>query len=311
MDGQLNELIEFLDNPRRDLTVHDAVRSLVNLSTKTSTLKYLQSEDIIKMVLSKITNPKCVTADLFCMLLSNMTKDEAIVSSLVKLEIPKNPNLCPSESALDQLTDVFIKGIDKGYNKDANFHFLSSVFADISMVPMGRVYFLSNSKTDGKAPLTKLIVFSEHPDTIRRGGVATAMKNVCFEKDRHLEILSEDSVNILPYLLLPLCGPEEYDIEKREVDPTIRRTLVEAILLLTTTLKGREYLRERKVYPILRETHKVEEDGETIDVIDRAVQVLMRDESKETLKEGEEEQPVAQKPKKVKVTEEEAMFEEV
>ncbi|KAJ1679351.1 Protein hgh1, partial [Spiromyces aspiralis] len=245
-----------------ELTVHDVVRSLVNLTTETSTLQYMQSEDTIRAVVQKITDPLCVVADLFCMLLSNMNKYEAIAVSLVQLEVPEVAQLASTSRALDQLTDVFVKGADKQYNKHAQFHFLASVFADLTMVPAGREYFLTKSKFDSKAHITKLIVFSEHKDLIRRGGVATAMKNVCFEKAYHSEILSEDGINMLPYILLPLCGPEEYDIDdmdgmpdevqllgddkKRESDPTIRKTLVEALILLTTTLNGREFLRARK-----------------------------------------------------------------
>ena len=64
------------------------------------------------------------------------------------------------------------------------------------------------------------------------------------------EWLLSDSVDILPHLLLPLAGPEEFpedDMEKlppdvqyleedkeRETDPDIRRMLLEALLLVRT-----------------------------------------------------------------------------
>lgn len=63
------------------------------------------------------------------------------------------------------------------------------------------------------------------------------LKNCCFETDYHEWLLSE-SVDILPRLLLPLAGPEEFDEEdndklpldlqylpedkQREEDPDIR-----------------------------------------------------------------------------------------
>ncbi|KAJ2246133.1 Protein hgh1 [Coemansia sp. RSA 455] len=148
-------------------------------------------------------------------------------------------------------------------------------------------------------PITKIMVFSEYPDVIRRGGVDSTMKNICFEKESHREILDTKETNMLPYILLPLCGPEEFDMEdmedmpeeiqllgddkKRESDPQLRATLLEAINLLCTTHYGRETLRAKKVYPVLREAHKVETDETCGDLNHRAVQLLMGDESTETM----------------------------
>lgn len=117
-----------------------------------------------------------------------------------------------------------------------------------------------------------------------------------------MELLRENGINILPYLLLPLAGPEPFDEDdaegmpdelqllpddkKREQDPHLRRILLEAIVLLGTTRPGREYMREKKVYPVLREMHKVDSDDQVQMTCERAVDILMRYESKE----GEEEQ---------------------
>lgn len=46
-------------------------------------------------------------------------------------------------------------------------------------------------------------------------------RNSTFVKDAHRALLAEDTVtvgecngvNMLPYVLLPLCGPEEFDID--------------------------------------------------------------------------------------------------
>lgn len=57
------------------------------------------------------------------MLLSNMTKHEGPAVALLK-----------TDNALEELADVFVKGVDKMYNKQANYDFLASVFANLSMV---------------------------------------------------------------------------------------------------------------------------------------------------------------------------------
>lgn len=101
------------------------------------------------------------------------------------------------------------------------------------------------------------------------------------------------AINALPYILLPLAGPEDLDLEvcsafsaghfvshssinpqeqeklpaelqllpdtkKRESDEILRLTHVETLLLLCATRAGREYLREHGVYEIVRALHLVE-----------------------------------------------------
>lgn len=74
------------------------------------------------------------------------------------------------------------------------------------------------------------------------------IKNCCFQTEHHDWLLSE-SVDLLPKLLLPLAGPEEFDDEEmdklpielqylgeektREQDADIRKMLVEALTQVT------------------------------------------------------------------------------
>jgi len=86
-------------------------------------------------------------------------------------------------------------------------------------------------------------------------------------------------MDILSYLLLPLAGPEEFDLEDqerlppalqflpptktREPDYILRLTHVETLLLLCTTRWGRDFLRANGVYEIVRATH----ENETVDKV--------------------------------------------
>ncbi|KAJ1850222.1 Protein hgh1 [Coemansia sp. RSA 2703] len=280
------------------LAANNAVSTLVNLTTDKSVCRLFADEDSLAMIVSLITIPTSEIADTTCMLLSNLTKLDSICRILATLDVGEVPGICNSSKALDQLTDVFVKGMDKKYNKNAKFSFLASVFADMTNHSFGRRYFLERTAYDDKMPITKIMVFSEYPDLIRRGGVDSTMKNVCFEKDKHRDILDPKETNLLPYILLPLCGPEEFDMDemeampeevqllgeekKREQDPKLRACLLEAINLLCTTHYGRQTLRQKMVYPILRELHKADDDETCLELNERAVQLLMRDESKET-----------------------------
>ena len=89
--------------------------------------------------------------------------------------------------------------------------------------------------------------------------------------------LQAPGIDALPSILLPLAGPEEFDLEDqekmpaalqfldssktREADPILRLMLVETLLLLCTRRWGRDYLRANGVYEIIRAAHLVETDN--------------------------------------------------
>jgi hypothetical protein len=54
--------------------------------------------------------------------------------------------------------------------------------------------------------------------------------------------------------------------------------LVETLILLATTREGREIMRTKKVYPIIREAHLVELDEGVQEAMERLVDSFMRDE---------------------------------
>jgi hypothetical protein len=238
------------------------------------------------------------------MLLANLAKSDSIKRILtIERAVPKD--LSTSKNAMDQLMDCFVKGAEGTYNKKADYDYLSYFFADIAKHPEGRTYFVTPQKHDSDIiPLTKLTVFTEHKSIIRRRGVASTIKNVCFDVESHTKLMATDEVNILPYIILPIMGSEEYDDEdtdgmlddlqllppdkQREPDFEILKTHLETILLLTTTRAGRDLLRQIKVYPILRETHLHVEDDGVREACDRIVQIIMSNEEEEEAKEKAE-----------------------
>ncbi|CAB4411873.1 unnamed protein product [Rhizophagus irregularis] len=276
------------------VTAHNAYKALVNLTSDDEIRKEMNDENFLKYLMTTITNREAILADIACMLLSNITKNELICVKILSLNVQPIQYLSNSTRAMDQLVDVFVKGLNRKYNKEAEFHFLASVFANVSMIPQGRRdFFLSSASYDNVAPISKLIIFTEHSNIIRRGGVISCIKNCCFEMDHHLDMLSEEKINILPYILLPLCGPEEFDTDdmegmpddiqllppekKREPDSHLRITLLESLVLLTTTKQGRDILRQKKVYPVIRQMHLVEKDENVGEIIEKLVNLLMRD----------------------------------
>jgi hypothetical protein len=245
------------------------------------------------------------------MLLANMAKDDSLQRVLeLKRDTPKE--LSTSKWAMDQLMDCFVKGAAGAYNKHADYDYLSYFFADLAKFPKAREYLTTPQEHDGNIiPITKIQVFTDHASHIRRLGVASTIKNVAFLVPAHPVLLSNLNpdptlpppsigANLLPYILLPLMGPEEYaddDTEgmldelqllepdkERESDVEIMKAHIETILLLSTTRESREVLRRVKVYPIIRECHLHVENEDVREACDRVVQILQRRE------EGEEEE---------------------
>ncbi|KAL2443730.1 Protein HGH1-like protein [Exophiala dermatitidis] len=296
----------------------NALTILVNLSRDAEILENLAADDaFLDTLLKKITNPKEPAANEIAMLLSNMAKSDRMERLVpLKRSLP-DKTVSTSPYALDQLFDLFVKGADGGLNKHADFDYLAYLMADMSKHKAGRDHFLSKREYDGIVPISKLVVFTEHKSHIRRRGVASTIKNVAFEVDKHPLLMADDTetvdgvpgVNILPYILLPLAGSEEFPEEEsanmlpdlqllppdkaRESDPEILVTHLETLLLLTTTRAGRDKLRSIQVYPLIRETHLHVEDEGVREACDRLVQVLMRDEAEEEkVKEVDEDEKI-------------------
>ncbi|KAH7885751.1 hypothetical protein F5I97DRAFT_1875120 [Phlebopus sp. FC_14] len=330
---------------------HDAFRALVNLTDSPLLVPFLSEPSFLAFLVSYILHPDAILADLASMLLSNLTSSSSACAALLNLNISvipttsagsllsyyptqsrsgtcsgpvPYPSIAPQEIlALPLLVEAFVQAasIDPSEDKSkrtrkGELHFLSSVFANISTSPAGRLFFLTPRPRDAtkmdspyEYPLAKIVVFTEHGDTIRRGGVASTLKNCAFHAPAHRAILSPDTeavevspstilapgVDALPYLLLPLAGPEELDLEdqeklpsalqflpsskKREADSVLRLTHVETLLLLCTTRWGRDYLRANGVYEIVRGAHLEETVDKVSEHIERLVQLVKGDEA--------------------------------
>lgn len=147
-------------------------------------------------------------------------------------------------------------------------------------------------------PLSDLVVFTSHPNPLRRASVASTLKNCAFVTPAHELLLSSGHVNFLPYILLPLCGPEEFDTDEleklpeecqflgpekeREKDSNTRLMLVETLCLLCSTRKGRDTLRGKGAYDVVKVAHRLEADDDVRIAMERLVNLLMRDEGEDT-----------------------------
>ncbi|KAI6382411.1 hypothetical protein MCOR25_000707 [Pyricularia grisea] len=288
------------------------IKILVNLSADQEILENLaKDEKFLEAVFARIVDPEEQNANLLAMLLANLAKSDSIKDPLLAKKQPAPEKLGSDDLVINQLFDLFVKGADGSYNKHANYDYLAYLFADLAKHADVRKHMITAQKYDGVVPITKLRVFTNEETTtsdVRRRGVASTIKNVAFDVDSHPRLLDDGEINVLPYLLLPIMGDEDYDEEdmlemlpdlqllppgkKREPDSNIIQTHLETLSLLTTTRKGRDLMREVKVYPIIRETHLRVNDEEVREACDRLVQVLMREEGEDADEEDEDDRIV-------------------
>lgn len=271
----------------------DAALSLVNISALTEgavTLVNLEIKqhcpplqnppnNIIHEILQNIYDPNSYIADQCCMILSNLTRCSHLIEKIVDL-------IEEHGKGLDELINVFTK---IGYNKSgAKLHYLGPVLSNLSQSHRIRMFILHKTK----CIIQRLLPFTEYKESlVRRGGIIGTLKNCCFEEDFHDWLLS-DEVDILPSLLLPLAGNEEFDDEDneklplelqylpegkmREEDPDIRFMLIEAITQLVAKKPNRELIRNKNTYIVLRELHKWETDKRVLVACEDLVNILIR-----------------------------------
>ena len=278
-----------LDNMQ---VVHDAVKALINLSNDIVCAELIIDDEFIMMLVKFVMHPKFLLADLVCMLLCNLSKSQKCNKILLK-----------NIAGLDQLVEAFCRSTLHN-ERGACLDFLAPLFANVALLSEGRQFFLTRHRKASDAaaaepeyetPLKKLAYFTEHPSTIRRGGVICTVKNCSMDIGRHQEMFKCE--DFLVRTLLPLAGPEELseadmdglpdalqfleETKLRESDPELRKNLLEILLLWASTKAGRDYMRMRKVYPIVREMHLNETDKQCDTAAHELVQMLMRDETQQ------------------------------
>ncbi|KAI4884241.1 hypothetical protein NFI96_001383 [Prochilodus magdalenae] len=261
--------------------VKDCYHALINLSADETLHKPLVKEAaILPTMFHNLLDPEYMFADRVCTILTNLSRHEATCRVVFQ-------TLQEQDISLAKIVEIFCT---EGFNKKASLHYLGPLLSNLTQLPETRQFILDKER----CVIQRLLPFTQYDASVtRRGGVVGTLRNCCFDYAHH-EWLLGDSVDILPFLLLPLAGPEELSEEEneglpvdlqylpedktREEDPDIRKMLIEALLLLTATKKGRQIMKEKNVYPIMREFHKWEKEPQVISACEKLVQVLIGDE---------------------------------
>lgn len=295
--------------------VKDCYHIFINLSADETLHKVLVTDvQVLPALLKNLMDPDYLFSDQICTILSNLTRHEKTCKTVFKV--------LQEDVGLAQLVEIFCT---EGYNKKAKLHYLGPLLSNLTQLPDARNYMLDKDR----CVVQRLLPYTQYQaSAVRRGGVIGTLRNCCFDHAHHDWLLS-DAVDILPFLLLPLAGPEELSEEEndglpvdlqylpedkeREEDPDIRKMLLETLFLLTATKSGRRTLKDKNAYPILREFHRWEKDVHVGAACEKLVQVLIGDEPEqgmENLMEVEIPDDVEEKLKDADVKEQEELDKE-
>ncbi|XP_077430424.1 protein HGH1 homolog isoform X2 [Vanacampus margaritifer] len=261
----------------------DCYHILINLSADETLHQVLLTDiGVVPSLLKNLKDPQYLFSDQICTILSNLTRHEKTCKTLFKL--------LQEEVGLAQLVDMLCT---EGYNPHAKLHYLAPLLSNLTQMPDARRFLMDR---DG-CVVQRLLPFTQfQASAVRRGGVVGVLRNCCFDYANHEWLLS-NQVDILPFLLLPLAGPEELSEEDneglpvdlqylpedktREEDPDIRKMLLETLMLLMATKDGRRTLKDKNVYVIMREFHRWEKDPRVTTACEKLVEVLIGDEPQE------------------------------
>ncbi|XP_033747923.1 protein HGH1 homolog [Pecten maximus] len=282
-DKFLEGIVSLLKDDKKDI-VEKSYQTLINLTNLETTSKRLLSlpsyPNLAAECVKEMLDPEFEMADYVCKLLSNVTRTEDCAKIVAKVVIYTDQGIPNLVNAL----------CSTKHNSKANLHHLATVLGNLTQIREVRTKVMAKDQF----VVQRLLPFIEFKESkTRRHGIIACLKNCCFDVDCHEWLLS-DSVDLLPRLLLPLAGPEEFDDEDndklpddlqylppdktRESDPEIRRMLIETIFKLCATKNGRAFVKEKNTYIIMREYHKWEEHEANFHALMNLIDMLISDE---------------------------------
>jgi len=134
----------------------------------------------------------------------------------------------------------------------------------------------------------------ENPEYVR-AATSGLLKNMSMFQETHPALL-EPEKDFLSYAVRPLVGDGNYDEEEmmnlptltygillnkevmRDRNSEVRKNTLELFFQLCSNRASRESLRQQRIYCVLREYHKWEEDEELLELVERVVNLIIQTE---------------------------------
>ena len=264
---------------------------LINLSGHKMGLdQMLASPKLVDQLMENLSLKHCNYKRLTLMLLSNLTRSYQGAAMFMSTDTERkdwhgynvlrlvrwfleNPATLPTEDPVadekEELSKSHSQMIDDEARHDT-WEFIGSILANVTRVKTGRDFVLDWQR----GLLRPLLVELRSPSVVRRRGIGRMLRNICNEFEHHkrlLDLESEGGVDLVQCALRSLSNGDDTNIEPHErdvghpelyvssqtgeKDVVVRKKICEMLVVLTRTHFGRERMRERKVYPIVREMH--------------------------------------------------------
>ena len=163
---QLLELTADTSQPEVSKNAHLAV---LNASTDAEVADSLIELRVIPRLLELVADPEWSEADKVCMMLSNLSCSEPGSVALLRALTEEGAKV-----TLYQLVDILGR---IGYNKNADYHYLATVFSNMSQLQAARLLFLDREK----CIIPRLLPYTQSESLTRRGGVVGLLRNLCFQ----------------------------------------------------------------------------------------------------------------------------------
>jgi tetratricopeptide (TPR) repeat protein len=265
---------------------------LINLSSHDMGLdQMLASPNLVDQLMENLSLKHCNYKRLTLMLVSNLTRSYQGAAMFMSTDVERkdlhgfnvlrlvrwfleNPATIQTEdpvvSEKEELSQTQTQVIDDDQKHDT-WEFIAGILANLTRVKTGRDFVIDWQR----GLLRPLILHLRSPSVLRRRGIARMLRNICNEFDHHKRLLDDvmdGGIDLVHVALLSLSngdldtnlGDHEKDAshselfskhQRREKDLVVRKKICEMLVVLTRTYYGRELMRARKVYPIVREMH--------------------------------------------------------
>ncbi|PWA24294.1 hypothetical protein CCH79_00019996, partial [Gambusia affinis] len=277
--------------------VKDCYHILINLSADETLHQVLVCEvQVLPVLLKNLQDPEFLFSDQICTILSNLSRHDKTCRTVFQVRQASFPLVLQEGLGLAQLVEIFC---NESFNRKAKLHYLGPLLSNLAQLPEARSLLMDQDR----CVIQRLLPFTQYEaSVVRRGGVIGTLRNCCFDHAHHAWLLS-DAVDVLP----SACGPavsaggqtarsgprHQEDAAGNPATGTTHthththtHTAEGSFRLpdgrlhpqLTATKAGRLTLRQKNVYPIVRELHRWEKDVHVGAACEKLVQVLIGDE---------------------------------
>ncbi|XP_031476630.1 uncharacterized protein LOC116248148 [Nymphaea colorata] len=258
-----------------------AAEALVNMSQNSELSEKMVVAGMVGKAMEMLSRKDPSLSRLSVMLLANLTRLDAGISSLLQIGDAKIEGL-----NLLKLVRSFCQSHND--TKDDPFEHVSSILVNVSRTEAGR-----NLLLDPKRRLLKQIIPQfDSTSLLRKKGVLGTIRNCCFDAENQLQNLLLISEFLWPALLLPVAGKKLYNEadtskmppelasalshEREPVDdPEIRLEAAEAIYMIAVQEAGLRALWSVNGPRILQVGYEDEEDPKVMEAYERLGALLV------------------------------------